>query len=99
MDFAASVPNELLSKILGCLDAKSDLGNARLACKRFDQIAVEILFSSVTLYAHYFLDEGDYVPWPSDYDSQIFRNILDHQELKKHVRRVTIYTCETHCVS
>jgi hypothetical protein len=41
----------------------------------------------------------DQIPGPPGYDSNSFKEILDHEKLKKYVKEVHIYTCETHCVS
>jgi hypothetical protein len=77
----------------------------RLASQRPSQIAAEMLFEEATLYAHWSPDEEDPSydpetwPYPLDYNSQSFKNILEHRFLKNLVKKVTVYTCETHCVS
>lgn len=38
-------------------------------------------------------------PGPSDYDAAVFLNILDNERLRGLVKKVEVYTCETHCVS
>lgn len=93
-----TLPTEILSKIIAALPTRADIANSRLINKRLDEIAVELLFSNVTLYAHYFTEDGYRPPWPIDYHSRTFAKILDHEVLKTYVKKVTIYTCETHCV-
>jgi hypothetical protein len=98
------LPPELLDKVLRPL-ARSDISNVRLTSQRMNQIAVAVLFEEATLYAHWWTDEDDpsYKPeaWSStfDYSSQSFMSILEHNILKNLVKKVTVYTCETHCVS
>lgn len=100
------VPNEILFKIVAFLPSNRDIGNARLVSRRINDIAVEILFSNVTLYAHPSPNKddddagnGDEDPALLEYDPQMFMNILEHDVFKTYVKGVTIYTCETHCVS
>lgn len=38
-------------------------------------------------------------PGPPDYDAIVFLNVLDSDRLREFVKKVEIYTCETHCVS
>jgi hypothetical protein len=100
------LPPELLNKILRLL-ARSNIANMRLASQRINKIAVEILFEEATLYAHWLPAEDDPLnnpepwPWPYslDYSSESFKSILEHHFLKNLVKKVTVYTCETHCVS
>jgi hypothetical protein len=37
-------------------------------------------------------------PGPPDYDAAMFLNIVEDERLKKFVKKVHVYTCETHCV-
>jgi hypothetical protein len=37
-------------------------------------------------------------PGPPDYDAAMFLNIVENERLKKFVKNVHVYTCETHCV-
>ncbi|KAF2446101.1 hypothetical protein P171DRAFT_471720 [Karstenula rhodostoma CBS 690.94] len=36
-------------------------------------------------------------PGPPDYDAAAFLNILENERLRKFVKEVQVYTCETHC--
>lgn len=101
-----SLPVEIAYEIVGYLE-KKDVANVRLTNRALNDVAVRELFSSVTLYARFCSDsdveENESYYEDSDegekYDPQMFRNILQSETLKQHVRKVGIYTCEPHCVS
>ena len=38
-------------------------------------------------------------PGPPDYDANVFKIIFENDTLRKYVKEVQVYTCETHCVS
>ncbi|KAL1608279.1 hypothetical protein SLS60_003218 [Paraconiothyrium brasiliense] len=40
----------------------------------------------------------DDFPGPPDYNAIMFRNIIEDDRLKRYVKEVQVYTCETHCV-
>lgn len=40
----------------------------------------------------------DYLTGPPGYDAAMFLNILENDRLRKFVKDVQVYTCETHCV-
>lgn len=99
-----TLPVELLSKIVGFLDAKSDVANTRLVSHGIESIAAEKLFETATLYPQWFtegdkLDIEDGLPGPLGYEAKVFMNLVDHERLKKFVKKIEIYTCEPHCVS
>ncbi|KAH7109865.1 hypothetical protein B0J11DRAFT_512724 [Dendryphion nanum] len=90
-----SLPTELLTRIVG-FRSKADLATTRLVNGRFNQIASSILFSELTLYAHYFDCYMRLPPWPLDYDAQKFKNVVNHGIFRPLVKKVCIYTCEPH---
>ncbi|KAF2874692.1 hypothetical protein BDV95DRAFT_615981 [Massariosphaeria phaeospora] len=90
------LPDEILSRIIQSVEKRLDLANVRLVNRHLESIAVEVLFSTATLYAHW-STEYSAPTWPVSYNSQVFKNFLEHEVLKRYVKAVTIYTCETHC--
>lgn len=97
-----SLPTELLSHIIRCLNANPDVANLRLVNRRLDPIAAAVLFQTVTLYPQWFTDNGSIpekcAPGPFGYDATIFKNIIEHTTLKKLAEKIVLYTVEPDCV-
>ncbi|CAI6334267.1 unnamed protein product [Periconia digitata] len=96
-----SLPVEVLTRIVSYSPTKHDLASLRLTSRLFNDIAVKQLFSTTTLYAHYEDSDSNDSDLDSSecdvYDAQTFKNAIDDNELRKHIRKVDVYTCETHC--
>ncbi|KAJ4291847.1 hypothetical protein N0V90_009743 [Kalmusia sp. IMI 367209] len=80
---------------------KADLASLRLTNRTFESIATPLYFASVPLHTHWSDDEGEKVdpPWPNgiDYDAPLFANVLDNERLKKLVKKVDVYMCNSDC--
>jgi hypothetical protein len=94
----ASLPNELLDRIISYVRVRRDLANLRLVNRALDDLTKPLYFATVPLYAHWADNSTVRTPNDANYNAGIFKNILDDEKLRKLVKRVDIYTCNPDCV-